>query len=315
MTAGSRLAVLLTATVLAGCSGSAPAPPTPPPSAAAPTPASTGRASPAATTHAPPLAGCPTTPAAATSLPVLYRGPRPDDLTVAADGALWLSNSSTNVARVLDGRITRSIAGFEEPEGVVPLPDGDVVVADQGHQRIVDVHADGTRSVLLSLPPVPSGVLGVDGIGWDPRAQVLLIPDSPHGVLYSLDPAKPGQPTQLASGLPRAVGVETAIDGGIWLAAEAEAPRGLLHLAPGAGAATPVGRLAQLDDVVLVGRLLYATNLRSHSVDAVDPATGAARTIATGFGEPQGMVLLPDGNLAVADSPRGVVQRLAPCAP
>jgi sugar lactone lactonase YvrE len=66
--------------------------------------------------------------------------------------------------------------------------------------------------------------------------------------------------------------------------------------------------------VLLLDGLLYVTDLRGLSVHAVDPATGADKVIATGFGEPQGLVVLPDGRLAVADSPRGVVVALAPCA-
>lgn len=301
-----------TAAALSACSGTPPAPtPTPPPHPS-PTPATTAPAPTPSPTPAP-LAACHITPADAATLPVLYRGGSPDDLAVAPDGALWVSDAATRVVRVAGGAVTRTIGGLAEPEGMVPLPGGDVVVAEQGRQRVVAVHPDGSRTVLLTLPAAPSGVLGLDGIAMDPRAGVLLVPDSPHGVLYSVPLTAPGRATRLATGLPRVVGVEPGGmgPGGPWLAAEADAPDGLLLLSGGRTA--PVGHLAQLDDVVLDGGLLYVTDLHDGSVHAVDPSTGADRTVATGFGQPQGLAVLPDGGIAVADSPRGVVRRLTPC--
>jgi hypothetical protein len=304
-------AALCAAASLAGCSGSAPAPS---PTAALASPRATGSPQPAPSvgTPAPPgLASCPTVPAAAAGLPVLWRGGQPDDLAVAPDGALWISDETDQVVRrIVGGTATRTLRGLAAPEGVVPLPDGDVVVAEQGRQRITAVHPDGSLTVLLTLPPA-GNQLGVDGIGYDPRSERLLVPDSPHGTLLSLSPDRPGAAVTLATGLGRVVGVEPGTGGtGTWLAAEAEAPRGLLHLDAGAA---PVGRLAQLDDVVLLGGLLYVTDLRGRSVHAVAPQTGADRTVADGFLEPQGLAALPDGTLAVADARGGVVRRITPC--
>lgn len=314
----SRLAAVaaIAAALLSGCDAAGPAP-SPSPTATAtagsgappaPTAASTSASTPAAAT----LASCPTSPAAASTLPVLRRGGSPDDLAVAPDGALWISDAATSVVRLAGGAVTRTISGLAEPEGMIPLPSGDLVVAEQGRQRVVDVHPDGSRTVLLTLPPAPSGVLGVDGIALDAQGAAVLVPDSPHGVLYRVPLASPGSASTLATGLPRVVGVEAAPDGaGLWLAAEAESPDGLLLLT--GGAARPVGHLVQLDDAALDGGLLYVTDLRNGSVHAVDPATGADRTVARGFGQPQGLAVLPGGGIAVADSKRGVVQRVTPC--
>jgi len=313
----AALAALAGAVTLAGCTGSTPRA-TPSPTATAPSPTSspatpTAGAS-ATATPATGLAACPTTPAAASGLPVLYRGGTPDDLAVAADGALWVSDASSRVVRVVAGAVTRSITGLADPEGMVPLPGGDVVVAEQGRQRVVDVHPDGSRTVLLTLPAAPPGVLGLDGIAWEPRSNAVLVPDSPHGTLTSVPLDDPARATTVATGLPRVVGIDPGVNGGgPWLAAEAEAPDGLLLLS--GGRATPLGRLAQLDDVVLDAGLLYVTDLRNGSVHAVDPGSGADRTLAAGFGQPQGLAVLPDGSLAVADSKRGVVQRLGACRP
>jgi sugar lactone lactonase YvrE len=246
---------------------------------------------------------------------VIWRGGAPDDLAVAPDGALWIGDVIAKVVRrVQAGAVTRTLQGLSDPEGVVVMPNGDVVVAEQGRQRVTAVHPDDSRTVLLTLPPAGTQ-LGVDGIAYDPRTGRFLVPDSPHGTLLSVAPGGPQQATTLATGLGRVVGaVPDASGTAIWLVAEAEAPRGLLRFDPATGTTTPTANLAQLDDVVLSDGVLYVTDLRNHSVHAVDARTGAERTLATGFGEPQGLVVLPDGGIAVADSPRGVVQRIAPCA-
>jgi sugar lactone lactonase YvrE len=242
---------------------------------------------------------------------VVHRGGHPDDLATAADGALWISDVTTQlVSRVANGTVTRTLPGLAEPEGLVPLADGSLIVAEQGRDRVLVEHPDGSRTVLLTLPA--SGVmLGVDGIGLDAASQRLIVPDSPHGTVLSV-PLTGGSPATLASGQGRIVGAAIDGDGMIWLAAEQEAPRGLLRLSPD-GTVAAVGKLAQLDDVVLLGGLVYVTDLRNHSVHAVDPRSGAERTIATGFTQPQGLTALPDGALAVADPDRGVVQRVPAC--
>ena len=315
--AGAGAAGLCLAVALAACSGAA----TPPRASATPSvsaPASGtpgGSAPPASASPSAPartgLDGCPTAPAAASGLPVLWRGGAPDDLAVAADGALWVSDGSGQVVdRVVAGVVTRTIRGIADPEGVLALPSGDLVVAEQGRQRILLVHADGTRSVLLTLPSAGTQ-LGVDGIAYDAASDRVIVPDSPHGAVMSVALSHPGSASQPAQGLGRVVGA--AVDpagGGLWVVAEAEAPHGLVRVD---GTARTLGNLAQLDDIVELHGLLYVTDLRNHSVHAVDPRTGADRAIATGLEQPQGLAVLPDGGLAVADSTRGVVQRVRPC--
>jgi len=257
------------------------------------------------------LAGCPVVPAAASGLPVLWRGGSPDDLAVAADGALWVIDGAAQVVdRVVAGAVARTLRGIADPEGVLALASGDIVVAEQGRQRILLVHPDDTRTVLLTLPAA-GGQLGVDGIAYDAAGDRVIVPDSPHGTVLSVAVAHPGNATTLAQGLGRVVGaVADPAGGGLWVVAEAEAPHGLVQIDAGV---RMLGNLAQLDDIVELHGLLYVTDLRNHSVHAVDPRSGADRVIATGLEQPQGLAVLQDGGLAVADSTRGVVQRVAPC--
>jgi hypothetical protein len=326
--AGARNTALLGAlwagALLSACSSPTPSP-TASPSNAAPTTAAVPTATPTPSptpSQAPSpratLASCPTTPAAASSLPVLWRGGHPDDLSATPGGSLWVSDVTAQLVHLISlsvpgGAVDRTITGLTTPDGVSGLANGAVAVGEQDRNRVTVVDttvAGGARSVLLTLPS-RGGLLGLDGITWDSTAaDRLLIPDSPHGTLLSWSFSQKTS-TTLATGLGRPVGVATGSGGDLWLAAENEAPRGLLHVV--GGTATPVGHLAQLDDVVLDAGLLYATDLRTLTVHAIDPDSGADRVIASGFGEPQGLAVLGDGGLAIADSPRGVVQRITPC--
>jgi streptogramin lyase len=318
MTWGRRVTTLCVPLCVAACSGatqtntSPSASPTASPTASgtAPQPTPSPTAAPAPTARVASLANCPTTPARLAGLPVIFRGGQPDDLVVAADGSLWISDVGSGIVeRVVGGAVTTTLRSLSAPEGLIALPNGNLVVAEQGRDQVTLVRPDSRSQVLVTLPP-SNGALGVDSIALDATGTRLLIPDSPHGTLLSWS-FNDKTITTLATGLGRPVGVAVGSSGDLWLAAENEAPRGLLHLVN--GTVTPVGHLVQLDDVVLDAGLLYATDLRSHSVHAIDPGSGADRVIASGFGEPQGLAVLGDGALAIADSPRGVVQRIPAC--
>jgi sugar lactone lactonase YvrE len=305
-------AVLLTA-----CSSSSVPTGSARPSAAATTAAagSGATAAPGSAAPAAPAAGtldrCPAArPLAA--LPVLARPPlRPDDLEVATEGGLWVSDpDGGHLARVdaAGTQVTR-IEDPRGPEGIAVLGDGRLVLAEQKPNRLVTLRPpDPAVTELVALPPA-GGRLGVDGIGLDLARRRVLIPDSAAGALRAL-PLDGGPLVTLATGLGRAVGAAAAPDGSVYVAAEASP--GLLRIAPG-GTVTPVGRLGDLDDVVVAGGLLYVTALGAHAIFAVDPAGGGDRTLVTGVGEPQGLAVLPDGRLAAADSTSGRIVAVDPC--
>jgi streptogramin lyase len=300
---------------LSACSSAPPAPTPPRPTAGAASPTATPTTTtPTPTPHQAGLAGCPSTPRPESSLAVLYHAGQPDDLALdAAD--LWVSDESTStVTRVAlaDGTVHGVVRGLAEPEGVVALPGGDLLVAEQGRDRVVRIHPGGSPSTLLTLPPHPASALGLDGIGLDGGGASLLVPDSPHGTLLSASLGG-GQARRIAQNLGRPVGVVAAPDGALYVAAENESPRGLLRVDAQAGTATAVGSLSQLDDVAWLDGLLYATDLRARLLRAVDPRTGGQRAVAQFTGQPQGLAVLADGRLAVADSQSGSVLAVPAC--
>jgi sugar lactone lactonase YvrE len=269
---------------------------------------------PASRTATPPtLLGCPAAQPL-TSLTVLARTDiSPDDLLAMPDGTLWVSDpDSGNVEHLTArGQVLQRFPDAQAPEGMVAIG-GSIVLAEQRTNRlVVFTPPSPTRSTVLTLP-ARGAADGVDGIGFDPGSGRLLIPDSPHGTLLTatLDGAVV---RTLATGLGRDVAATVGPDGAVWVAVEGS--RGLLRVPAAGGRATAVGGsgLVQLDDVISVGSLLYATSLTTNDVVAIDPATGADRVLVTGGHSLQGLALLPDGRLALADSTSRVIATLAPC--
>ena len=250
-----------------------------------------------------------------TSLAVLARTDiSPDDLLALPDGTVWLSDPDSGHIEHLaaDGHVLTRTADSQAPEGMVTVG-GSIVLAEQTTNRLVRfTPPDTTRSTVLTLPSRGTAA-GVDGIGLDVAGGRVLIPDSPHGTLLSANPDGGGVRT-LATGLGRDVAAAVGPDGAIWVAVEGT--RGLLRVPAAGGSATAVGgsALTQLDDVVVVGSLLYATSLTTNEVVAIDPTTGADRVLVTGGQSLQGLALLPDGRLALADSTSHLIATLTPCA-
>lgn len=323
------IAATLAATGVAGCSasssatstGAGPASPsaavatassTPQAASATATPSATPSPTPTATATAT-LAGCPAS-RPVSSLPVLARPPiSPDDLLALPDGTLWVSDPVSGIVLHLDagGHTMQRIAFGQAPEGMVALTDGRIVLAEQTPNRLVTFTPPATATTTLLTLPARGGAEGVDGLGQNPASGAILVPDSPHGTLLSV--TADGTATRLASGLGRDVGATVGPDGAVWVVVEGS--RGLFRVPASGGAAQPVGGLAQLDDVLSDGGLLYATALVAGEVVAIDPRTGADAVLVTGIGADaaQGLAVLADGRIAVADSARGIIATLAPC--
>ncbi len=245
------------------------------------------------------------------ALPVIARlAGDPDDVTAAPDGSMWVSDSELHALVHISG--TGAVLGriqVNDPEGTVVLVDGKLAVADQAANRVVVIPPrPGAPAKVLASLPAAAGQLGVDGIGYDAATGELLVPDSPVGRLYALSPAS-GALTLLASGMGRIVDATVGPDGAIY--AVAETARGLQRVPRAGGAAVQVGRLSDLDDVVALNGLLYATDLGG-SLWAVDPATGGQRQLISQAAAPQGLAVLA-GRLVLVDETSRGISWLRPC--
>jgi sugar lactone lactonase YvrE len=236
----------------------------------------------------------------------------PDDVSVAPDGSVWVSDSDENAVLHISstGHVLSRIDDRNAPEGTVVLPDGRVVIADQADNRIVVVTPGGsTLATVLSVLPAATAGLGVDGIGYDAADGRLLVPDSPVGELLSISP-EDGSETLVDGGMGRIVDATIGPGGAIY--AVAETSHGLQRVPAAGGAAVQVGDLTDLDDVVALDGMLYVTDLGG-TVWAVDPVTGADRELVSQAAAPQGLASVA-GRLILVDETARTVSWLTPCA-
>lgn len=249
---------------------------------------------------------------------ILRGGARPDDLAFDQRGRILFSDPHNNiVARInADGSFTTLIRGLDEPEGLVVLPDGTLIVAEQGHNRILSFAPGSTTfTVLHVLPGTPGSAAckdGVDGIALDPTNNTLIIPDSPTGVVYRL--SLDGKTlTPLASGIVRPVGATVDAHGNIYVADECGGA--LWRIAPD-GTKIRYGGFGMLDDVVLDQHgdaLVIDLQPAIHALIRLNLATGQHTTLASqGFIEPQGLLIDAHDNIFVSDDYANIIMEYKP---
>ncbi len=242
-----------------------------------------------------------------TSRLVLSGRYRPDDLVFDPAGHLIFSDIFHGTINRLnaDGSVTILASGLGSPEGLVYLPNGALIIAEQQTNRILEMSpSSGSLRVLRMLPGVPSRARckdGVDGIALDPTTQTLIVPDSPTGNVYrmSLDGRKL---TLLASHIVRPVGAAVDAQGNVYVADECG---GSLWKITSSGATSHMDGFGMLDDVAFdpQGNILV-TDLKPsiHALIRVNLATGQRATLASqGFSEPQGLVVDTNGNIFLSD--------------
>jgi len=237
-------------------------------------------------------------PATGTLQIVAMVGGQPDDITTDARGRLvWGDLARGTVDRLDGGRVTTLAVGLSLPEGIVVLPTGAMVVAEQGRDRIVRIDRSGARTVLDTLRPVP-GQEGVDGIGRDPRTGELLIPDSPRGTVLGI--SVDGRHTRvIARGLGRPVAAALDAHGDILVPDE---HLGTLVVISPQGTIRDEGVLSTPDDVAVAptGRV-WITTLGDGGLWTIDPGARAPYRVLAGLSNPQGLTLDRCGDPVVVD--------------
>ena len=225
-------------------------------------------------------------------------GGQPDDITTDARGRLvWGDLARGTVERLDSGRVTTLATGLALPEGIVILPTGVMVVAEQGRDRIVRIDQRGARTVLDTLRPVP-GQEGVDGIGRDPRSGELLIPDSPRGMVLGIG-VTGGHARVIARGLSRPVAAALDAHGDILVPDEY---LGTLVVISPKGTIRDEGVLSTPDDVAVAptGRV-WITTLGDGGLWTIDPGASAPYRVLAGLSNPQGLTLDRCGDPVIVD--------------
>jgi sugar lactone lactonase YvrE len=229
--------------------------------------------------------------------------PGPDDLVLSPDSIIYLSDVVDGTVRQYgpDGSLKVFLSGLDEPEGMVFLPDGSLLIAEQGKNRIVRVDpVTKQRSTFLNLRN-KTGQLGIDGIalaleGSSPAR--VIIPDSPNGTILqaSLD----GQTvSQIAQGFSRPTSVWIEPNGNLLVADENSGTLSRLH--PNRNVEV-LAKYATPDDVVEdpFGNI-FVCSIGDGSIHLIRSGSNKDEILMGGFSSPQGLVLDNDGNLVVTD--------------
>ena len=232
---------------------------------------------------------------------------RPDDLAFDPTGHLVFSDVYHGTVSRLNanGSVTVLVRGLADPEGLVFLQNGTLIIAEQQTNRILAfTPATSALTVLRVLPGTPAGKPckdGVDGIALDPTTNSLIVPDSPIGVVYrmSLDGARL---TLLAANIPRPVGAVVDPQGNVYVADECG---GALWKITSAGKTLRMGGFGMLDDIAFDhhGNILV-TDLKPsiHALIRLRHITGKREILASrGFIEPQGLVVDDHDNIYLSD--------------
>jgi len=222
----------------------------------------------------------------------------PDDLLYLPDGTVLVGeHGDGHIAHVfgpgIDNRLPQVIP---EVEGIAQVG-GTTYVADQQDNRVVALTAAGGTRTVIQLAPVASGE-NLDGISADSKGTGLVVPDSPHGVVYFVDTS--GHVTATVGGFSRPAG-SWPEEGGILIADENASA--VFEIKNGratriAGGLPGVDDAARTADGHVLAILPGAGQLR-------DISTG--RNVATGLRNPQGLGFDGAQNLLVTESDNGRV--------
>jgi sugar lactone lactonase YvrE len=229
--------------------------------------------------------------------------PGPDDLAWGPDGSIFMSDVTDGTVKRLtpEGNWQTLVSGLNEPEGLVALPDGSLLIAEQGKNRLVRyTPSDQSLKPFLSLKNNTQQP-GVDGIALDAvfsGAPSLIVPDSPNGALLrvSLD----GQTVStIARGLVRPTSVWVEADGSLLVTDEYG---GALNRVRPDGAVELLARLSLPDDVAedSLGNI-FVTTLGDGAVHWLKAHNRQESVLLKGLSSPQGLLVDAEGNLIVTD--------------
>jgi hypothetical protein len=230
---------------------------------------------------------------------------RPASLSLGKDGRLQYAALETipGLLVELTPEGPKTVFGdFGEPDGLLAQDDAVLVSEADPDGRVMAYNTRTARLRVLARMDKPEGLLR------RPDGSVVVAQSVPQGRLWVL--REGAEPEVLAEGLSSPKGLCNLPDGRIGIAESgtgrilAHGPAGLEVLADG---------LDGIDQLACgADGSLWAVISRVRSGKLIRIANGKQRTIARRLRQPQGIALLPDGGLYLAESRANRVLRLTP---
>jgi sugar lactone lactonase YvrE len=223
----------------------------------------------------------------------------PDDLVLGPDGSIYISDVTEGTIKQYtpQGQLNLILSGLSAPEGMAFLPDGSLVIAEQGNNRLI--RYDFQSKTILPFLDLPNRTnnLGVDGIIFD--GTNLIVPDSPNGTVLEVS-VDATTVRQLASGLIRPTGAWAEPDGNLLIADEYGNAVFRLH---------PDGTLEKIADFSIPDDVIedpngniFVVTLGDNAVHVITAQNKEDVILVNGLADPQGLIFDLDGNLIVTDS-------------
>ena len=227
--------------------------------------------------------------------------PSPDDLLLAPDGSIYISDVQDQTVKEYskDGKLKIVLSGLSEPEGMVKLPDGTLIIAEQGTNRLVRYNPATKALTLFLALRNTTHQDGVDGIAYDAKTQTIIVPDSPNGT--ALRVGLDGKIVSvLAHGLARPTGAWVEADGSVLVAEE---NGNTVDRIQADGSLQILAHLETPDDVIEDGPgNIFVNTLGDGAIHMLSAVTNQDTVLISGLIDPQGITFDDEGNLVISDA-------------
>lgn len=230
--------------------------------------------------------------------------PGPDDLLLAPDGSIYLSDVTEGTIRryTPDTGLQVYISGLSEPEGMVILSDGSLIVAEQGQNRLVRYDPNKKTLVPFLILQNRTNQLGVDGLALDahiPSVPTIIVPDSPNGTVLRVSPD--GKTVaEIPRSFARPTGTWVEADGSILVVEE---NGNSLDRIRSDGMVEKLASLPIPDDVIEDSNGdIFVNTMGDGAIHLISSATKQSTVLVDGLSDPQGLTFDREGNLIVADA-------------
>jgi sugar lactone lactonase YvrE len=232
----------------------------------------------------------------------------PDDLAVGADDTIYFGDMTANRVLRLNAFGEPEIVSplIREPEGIVPLPDGTLIVVEQATNRLYRVDPVTKSMSLFYAVGNKTHNDGIDGISRDSTTGDLLIPDAPTGRILRLT-SDALRVRLIASGFKRPTSVALTADGTLFVCDEFG---NAIYRVTSDGVRTLVAPIMLPDDILLDGDGNLIVNALPGTIWRIDPESGRMIALVTGLRYPHGIAFDSQGNLIIADAILNQIYRL-----